>query len=87
MAPRKVNKPRRTARFYRENEEARKKKKTTDTKVNARPSQKAKRAELARERRKRGMMGKGGKDLSHTKNGKLVKESPSANRARNRSKK
>jgi hypothetical protein len=33
------------------------------------------------------MDGKGGKDLSHTKDGKLVKEDPSANRARNRGKK
>jgi hypothetical protein len=28
-------------------------------------------------------MGKGGDDLSHTKSGRLVKESPSKNRARN----
>jgi hypothetical protein len=33
--------------------------------------------------RKRGMMGKGGDDLSHTKSGRLVKESPSKNSARN----
>lgn len=87
MAPRKVNNPRKSAKYYRENKEAREKKKKTDNKVNARPSQKAKRAELARERRKRGMMGKGGKDLSHTKDGRLVKENASANRARNRGKK
>jgi hypothetical protein len=29
------------------------------------------------------MMGNGGDDLSHTKSGRLVKESPSKNRARN----
>lgn len=87
MAPRKVNKPRASAKYYRENKDAREKKKQTDKKVNARPSQKAKRAELARERRKRGMMGKGGKDLSHTKDGRLVKENASKNRARNRGKK
>ena len=87
MAPRKVNKPRKSAKYYRENKDAREKKKQTDKKVNDRPVQRAKRAELARERRKRGMMGKGGKDLSHTKDGRLVKENASSNRARNRGKK
>jgi len=32
-------------------------------------------------------MGKGGKDLSHTRSGSLVKEDPSRNRARNRGRK
>ena len=59
---------------------ARKKKAATDKKINARPSQKAKRRELAKARRKRGMMGKGGDDLHHTKSGKLVRMSPSKNR-------
>jgi len=58
---------------------ARAKKAATDKKINARPEQKAKRRELARERRKRGIMGKGGKDLSHTKNGLRLK-SVKANR-------
>ena len=35
------------------------------------------------ERRRRGIAGKGGKDLSHTKSGKMVLESASKNRARN----
>ena len=35
------------------------------------------------ERRRRGIAGKGGKDLSHTKSGKMVLESRSKNRARN----
>lgn len=87
MAPRKVANPKRTAKFYRSNSEAKSKKAETDTKFNARPSQLAKRRELAQERRERGMMGKGGPDLSHTKRGGLVKESPSKNRARNRGKK
>lgn len=87
MAPSKVAHPRESARYYRAHPEARAKKAETDAKVNARPEQREKRAELARERRERGMMGKGGPDLSHTKSGGLVKESPSANRARNRGKK
>ena len=84
MAPPKVANPRASAKFYRENPEARAKKAVTDTKVNARPEQRAKRAELAMARRERGMMGKGGPDLSHTKTGTLVRENPSTNRARNR---
>jgi hypothetical protein len=35
------------------------------------------------ERRKRVIAGKGGPDLSHTKSGKMVLESPKKNRARN----
>lgn len=84
MAPPKVANPRASAKFYRENPEARAKKAVTDTKVNARPEQRAKRSELAVARRERGLMGKGGPDLSHTKTGTLVRDNPSTNRARNR---
>jgi hypothetical protein len=87
MAPPKVSNPKRSARYYRSNPEARRKKAATDKKVNARPGQKAKRAELSKERRKRGVMGKGGKDMSHTKDGRIVAENASKNRARNRGKK
>jgi hypothetical protein len=82
MAPRKSKSPGKSAKYYGANPKARKKKGVTDKKVNARPAQKAKRAELAAERRKRGMMGKGGKDLSHTKSGGMVRESPKKNRGR-----
>jgi hypothetical protein len=87
MAPRKVANPRPTAKYYRSNSEARARKAEYDTTFGQKPAQRAKRAELAKERRKRGIMGKGGKDLSHTRDGRLVKENPSTNRARNRSKK
>jgi hypothetical protein len=87
MAPRKTENPKRTAKYYRDHPEAREKKAETDKKFNAKPEQKEKRRELSEERRKRGIMGKGGDDLSHTKDGKLVKEDPSKNRARNRGKK
>tara|TARA_R110002012_G_scaffold134869_5_gene288456 strand:- start:940 stop:1917 length:978 start_codon:yes stop_codon:yes gene_type:complete len=40
------------------------------------------REQLNAERRKRGIYGKGGKDISHTQGGKLTLESPHANRAR-----
>lgn len=87
MAPRKVANPRASARYYRENPEARRKKAEYDTKFGKKPEQREKRAELAKERRKRGIMGKGGGDLSHTKDGRLVRENVSTNRARNRGKK
>jgi hypothetical protein len=83
MAPRKTTTPRRSAAYYRNNPEAYAKKLAYDTKENKSTSDKKYRANLADERRKRGMMGKGGSDLSHTKSGRLVKESPSKNRARN----
>ena len=52
---------------------------------NKKPSEIAKRVELNREARERGIYGKrhsSGKDLSHTKSGKMVLESRSKNRAR-----
>ena len=72
-----------TSDYYKKNPKARKKRVAAQKKINAKPSEKKKRAELARERRKRGVMGKGGKDMSHTKTGKMVPESPKKNRARN----
>ena len=87
MAPRKSSAPKETAQYYRDSPEARKKKVAYNTKFNRKPGQKAKRRQLAKGRRDRGIMGKGGKDLSHTKRGGLVAEKPSVNRARNRGKK
>jgi len=73
----------RTAKFYAANPEARKKKSAYDKKRNATAASKKYRAELSRERRARGIMGKGGKDVSHTSGGGYKMESPSKNRARN----
>jgi hypothetical protein len=87
MAPRPASNPRKSARAYAASPESKRKKAEYDTAFGRKPDQRAKRAELAAERRKRGMMGKGGPDLSHTKGGKLVREAPAANRARNRGKK
>jgi len=87
MAPRPVARPKATAKYYRANKEARERKADKDKEINGRHEQMEKRRELAKERRRRGMMGKGGPDLSHTKRGGLVKENASKNRARNRSKK
>ena len=61
-----------------------KKKKEYDAEYSATPERKKYRAELNAENKKRGTYGNGdGKDISHTKSGKLVKESQSTNRARN----
>lgn len=72
-----------SARYYASNPKARAKKKKYDTAYHSTAERRAYRAKLAKARRKRKMMGKGGPDLSHTKSGKLVRESASKNRARN----
>lgn len=76
-------KKRSTADYYASNPEAYRKKLEYDRKRNARPDRKKYRAELARERRARGLMGAGGPDVSHTADGKFKLEDPSKNRARN----
>jgi hypothetical protein len=76
-------KKRKTADFYANNPEAYKKKLAYDRKRNATPESRDYRAELARERRARGIMGKGGPDVSHTADGKFRLEDPKKNRARN----
>tara|TARA_R100000388_G_scaffold94715_1_gene82947 strand:+ start:513 stop:995 length:483 start_codon:yes stop_codon:yes gene_type:complete len=53
-----------------------------ETQYESSPARKKYRRELERERRKRGVAGKGGKDMSHTKTGKIVPEDPHTNRAR-----
>lgn len=53
-----------------------------ETQYESSPARKKYRRELERERRKRGVAGKGGKDMSHTKRGTIVPEDPHANRAR-----
>jgi hypothetical protein len=74
---------RKTARYYAENPEARKKRNAYQRKYNKKPSVKKASEERWSERRKRGIDGKGGKDLSHTKDGRMVLEDRSRNRARN----
>ena len=83
MAPRRSTNPGRSALYYRNNPEAYKKKLEYDTEENKSQEDRTYRSKLAIARRKRGMMGKGGPDLSHTKDGRLVPESPKKNRARN----
>lgn len=71
------------AAYYKLNPESYAKKLAYDKKRNASKKQKAYRADLARERRARGVMGKGGADMSHQSGGGFKPESPSKNRARN----
>ena len=65
-----------------ESPEAKKHKKEYDTKYESTPERRKYRTELTQERRKRGVAGKGGKDMSHTTSGKIVPEDMHANRAR-----
>ena len=82
MAPKRTSNPGKSASYYRSNPEARAKKNAAQRKRNKTTAAKKYRAELNAARRKDGNYGKGGKDYSHTKSGKLVRESPKRNRAR-----
>ena len=57
-------------------------KKRYDSEYQKNPKRVKYREQLNAERRKRGIYGKGGKDVSHTQGGKLTLENPSSNRAR-----
>lgn len=69
--------------YYRSHPEARRKKVAHQAAINRRPAERERRAALNRERRRRGIAGKGGPDISHTEAGKTVLEDPSTNRGRN----
>ena len=87
MAPPRAKNPKRSAQYYRDNPEAREKKAEYDTKYHDTPARKKYRAKNSRIRRDLGIMGKGGKDVSHKKDGSTTLENASTNRARNRGKK
>lgn len=73
-----------SSKYFAENPEARKKKNEYNKKYHQTEERKNYRVELNRANRSDGTYGnKDGKDASHTKSGKLVKESASKNRARN----
>jgi hypothetical protein len=76
-----------SAKFYHDNPDARKKKQEYDKAYHSTPERKKYRTELNKENRKAAHKVGDGKDASHTKSGKMVVESQSANRARNRGKK
>ena len=89
MAPKRkpYSQLRKSAKNYRDNAAARKRKNAAQRKRNKLSINKKYRAELNRARRRAGEYGKGGKDFSHTRSGRIVRENPSKNRARNRGKK
>ena len=72
-----------SAKYYAANPKAAAKKAAYQRKLNKKPSVKSASEERWTERRRRGLAGKGGPDLSHTRKGKMVLESPKRNRARN----
>ena len=77
-----------SAKHYAANKKSRKKKQEYDKKYHSTTARKKYRSKLNAKNRKAGTYGnKDGKDMSHTKKGKLVKERQSKNRARNRGKK
>lgn len=73
-----------SAKGYAANPESREKKKAYDTAYHATPERRKYRSGLNKANRKAGTEGNGdGKDMSHTKSGRTVKEAASKNRARN----
>ena len=72
-----------TSKYYENNPEAAEKRRIYQRKLNKTKKQKKYRAEHTKERRRRGIDGCGGDDVSKKKNGKFVLEHPYRNRARN----
>ena len=83
MAPKRARKPGKTSRYY-QSKKGRKsylKQKRRQKKINSTAAKRQYRKLLARRRRKLGIMGKGGKDVSHKGNRRRL-EIPKKNRAR-----
>lgn len=72
-----------SSQYYAANPRAAAKKAAYQRKLNKKTSVKKASEERWNERRRRGIAGNGGKDLSHTRDGRMVLESPKRNRARN----
>ena len=86
MAPKRAKKPGKTSRYYqsKKGKASYEKQKKKQKKINSTPAKKKYRKLLARRRRKLGIMGKGGKDVSHIRRGgnRTKLEIPKKNRAR-----
>ena len=83
MAQRRAKNPGKTSRYY-QSKKGRKsyaKQKRKQKKINSTAAKRQYRKLLSRRRRKLGIMGKGGKDVSH-KGNRLTLEIPKKNRAR-----
>ena len=83
MAPKRAKKPGKTSRYYqsKKGKASYEKQKRKQKKINSTAAKKKYRRELARKRRQLGIMGRGGKDVSH-KGNRLKLEIPKRNRAR-----
>ena len=83
MAPRRAKNPGKTSRYYQSKKGAKSyaKQKKKQKKINSTAAKRKYRRILSRRRRKLGIMGRGGKDVSHKK-GRLTLEIPKKNRAR-----
>ena len=83
MAPKRATKPGKTSRYYQsaKGRKSYEKQKRKQKKINSTAAKRRYRKLLARYRRKLGIMGRGGKDVSH-KGGRLSLEIPKRNRAR-----
>ena len=83
MAPKRASKPGKTSRYYQsaKGRKSYEKQKKKQKKINSTAAKRGYRKLLARKRRALGIMGKGGKDVSHKKN-RLSLEIPKKNRAR-----
>jgi hypothetical protein len=83
MAPKRSKNPGKTSKYY-QSAKGRKsynKQKKKQKKINSTAAKRAYRRTLSRKRRELGIMGKGGKDVSH-KGNRLSLEIPKKNRAR-----
>ena len=83
MAPKRAKKPGKTSKYYQstKGKASYEKQKKKQKKINSTAAKKKYRKLLARKRRELGIMGKGGKDVSH-KGNRLKLEIPKKNRAR-----
>ena len=83
MAPKRSKTPGKTSKYYQsaKGKKSYNKQKKKQKKINSTPAKKKYRKTLARKRRELGIMGKGGKDVSH-KGNRLSLEIPKKNRAR-----
>ena len=83
MAPKRSSNPGKTSQYYQsaKGRKSYEKQKEKQKKINSTAKKKAYRKLLSRKRRALGIMGKGGKDVSH-KGNRLSLEIPKKNRAR-----
>ena len=84
MAPKRASKPGKTSRYYqsKKGKASYEKQKKKQKKINSTAAKRRYRKLLSRKRRALGIMGKGGKDVSHTSKNRTKLEIPKKNRAR-----